>query len=79
MMSLSYFNESHIDLKAEGIFSDGSFIDHYPATKASETIGLYSLDTFYVEVTFNRINNEVVEINGIAIDVALKRYLKSKK
>ena len=53
MFSLTYFNASRLDLRIEEVFSEGSFIEQY--TKSDKLrIALYSYQTFYVEVYYDR-------------------------
>ncbi len=74
MFSLSYYNASPKELKAEEVFTSGSFIDEYLTDETNQTIALYSLNTFYEEVTFDNKANKVVMVQGIKVDGAIKKY-----
>jgi hypothetical protein len=74
MFSLSYFNQSDIDLRATETFGRGSFIESYIEFYDIE-IALYSLDTFYVEVYIKTIDSsKVFDIVGISPDDAIDKY-----
>jgi len=74
MYSLSYFNRSHIDLRATETFERGDFIESYFEIEDVE-IALYSLYTFYVEVHTKVLESSMIfDIKGISVNDALDRY-----
>jgi len=71
MLSIGYFNKSSLKIKASEVFKRGSFIDYFKID--GETISLYSLDTFYVEVSLGE-NHKVLSVIGISPEGALSKY-----
>ena len=68
--SLSYYNRSNLDLKADELWTNGTLIGRY-INEDRKLIGLYSLHDFFVELHYDDSKVEIKEIKGINIDEAL--------
>lgn len=75
-MTLYEFNALPEDKKAEATWN-GTFLMH----RENEDIryALYSVDTFFVEVTYNSIKNKITRFKSFKTKRLLEEYLKSIK
>ncbi len=76
-LSLSFFNQSSIMLRAEEILRYGFFIDHF--YKGNIVIHLYSYNDFYVELVYDTVSESIDQVRGITIEEALDNYLSGEQ
>ncbi len=74
MWSTQYYNAADIDTQATALWDGASFVGYYP-NEEGKTVGLYSLDTFYVELVFDNFHNEIKRLTAITVDDAVDKYL----
>jgi len=72
MWSIPYYNTADIDLRAEVLWTKASFIDYYK-TINGKSIGLYSLDKFYVELYYDGFKECIKDLIAITPDEALEK------
>jgi len=77
MWSIPYYNTSDLKLRAEELWKKADFIDYFPTTNG-KSIGLYTLDTFYVELYYDGFKEQIKELKAITVDEALEKYLNSE-
>lgn len=52
-----------------------SIICRLLSNSSRKTVGLYSLDTYYVELIFDNFHNEIKSLTAITLDDAVDKYL----
>ena len=72
--SIAYYNASDLDLRATELWGKASFIGYFP-TSEGKSIGLYSLDGFYVELYYDGFEGAIKDLKAISIDEALEKYI----
>ena len=76
MLTLYQFNLLNDHLKAEAVWQ-GTFLDNRGEDQFK--VQLYSLGNFYVEVFYEKQNNEIVRIRSFRTTRLLAPYLKKIK
>ena len=74
MWSIPYYNKADLKLRASELWKKANFIGYFTTTPG-KSIGLYSLDKFYVELYFDGIEDQIKDLRAITIDEALEKYL----
>lgn len=71
-MNLYEFNILNTHNKLELVWAHGNFIDtHYSET---ESVNLYGLDKFYVDVVYDPKTNEIIDVRSFKTGACLEKY-----
>ena len=76
MWSIPYYNSAN--LKANELWNKAKFIGFFDKSEG-KSIGLYSLDKFYVELTYDRFKDAIIDLVAISVDEALEKYLNRSR
>jgi hypothetical protein len=77
MLTFYQFNLLPLDIKASYTFENGVYLDNREEDKFG--FDLYSVDRFFVEVSYSKESNQVVQFKSFKSTAPLEPYLRQIK
>lgn len=75
--NLNSFNDSHLLVRAEEVFGFGEYIESWISNRNS--VKLFAYSNYYVEITYDNSTFSIIDIKGISIDLAVRKYVSTNE